>query len=285
MKAERLPSFWREDRHKFDSFIRTKHEQATGMNDSKKSPKSPENADTLFGDINQLTASLHNLDERGLILALAAFAEDALGTLLMAFMLPTDATRQLLEGFNAPLGTFSSRIKAASALGLVTKEQFEDLEHLRKIRNDFSHTWKPISFADQSIAHHIRAINFSNGADEFPETPFEKVRTALSFLLVELHVAAKQIEWKDRRVRVIGSRLGTGVPGDFEQQIETARTTLVTLEKELLAAVGEKRAFLVLVMKRWVERLDYIEGIAPAERREEVIALNKELQRKISETT
>jgi hypothetical protein len=78
-----------------------------------------------------------------LVLSLAAFAEEALGALLKAFMTPSEATAQLIEGFNAPLGTFSSRIKAAYAIGLITKEQFLDLERLRKIRNEFAHSWKP----------------------------------------------------------------------------------------------------------------------------------------------
>jgi hypothetical protein len=46
---------------------------------------------------------LRNLDDRGLVLSLAAFAEDALGSLLREFMIPSEATKQLLEGFNAPL--------------------------------------------------------------------------------------------------------------------------------------------------------------------------------------
>lgn len=87
--------------------------------------------DDVFGSLNQLTQSLHNLDERGLVLSLAAFAEDALGLLLKAYMLPITSTHQLIDGFNAPLGTFSSRIKAAYSLGLIESEQFEDLEHLR----------------------------------------------------------------------------------------------------------------------------------------------------------
>jgi hypothetical protein len=81
------------------------------------------------------------LDERGLILALAAFAEEALGDLIKAFMIPGSPAKQLLEGGNAPLGTFSARIKMAHSLGLVTKRQYADLDRLRRIRNAFAHNW------------------------------------------------------------------------------------------------------------------------------------------------
>jgi hypothetical protein len=77
--------------------------------------------DEVFGDLNRLTRILGQLDERGLVLALAAFAEQALGDLIEAFLIPGDPTKQLLEGFNAPLGTFSARIRMAYSLGLITK--------------------------------------------------------------------------------------------------------------------------------------------------------------------
>lgn len=75
--------------------------------------------------------TLHSLGERGLVLSLSTFAEDVPGVLLKAFMARGVTTEQLLDGFNAPLGTFSGRIKAAHSLGLIMEEQFEDLERKR----------------------------------------------------------------------------------------------------------------------------------------------------------
>lgn len=63
------------------------------MREEQENPKLDE--DDVFGGINLLTKSLHDLDDRGLILSLAAFSEEALGELLKAFMMPSDATKQL----------------------------------------------------------------------------------------------------------------------------------------------------------------------------------------------
>jgi Mannitol repressor len=115
----------------------------------------------VFGDLNRLHRFLTHLDERGLILALAAFAENALGDLIKAFLLPSECATQLLDGFNAPIGTFSTRIKMAYSLGLITNQQYEDFDRFRRIRNEFAHNWEPISFADQKIAAHISAVHFS----------------------------------------------------------------------------------------------------------------------------
>ncbi|WP_241522926.1 hypothetical protein [Chimaeribacter arupi] len=91
-----------------------------------------------FNDLNILNGYLDSLDERGLILSLAAFSEDSLGKLLSEFMRDSKTSKDLIEGFNAPLGTFSSRIKACYSLGLITDKQYNDLEILRKVRNKFS---------------------------------------------------------------------------------------------------------------------------------------------------
>lgn len=226
----------------------------------------PDHHDNVFGGVNRLNRSLQDLDERGLILSLAAFAEDSLGVLLKAFMLSVDATNSLLEGFNAPLGTFSSRIRAAYALGLVTKDQFDDLEHLRKIRNKFSHTWQPISFSDPTITGHIKAINYNYVDDVFPETLIDKVRSSISFLLIELQVAADQITKKGKQVSITGSRLMFPVPGSVDEQIATCRSKLIALNAELANTTGEKHSFLAIVRARWIEKFHLAVALAPKDR-------------------
>ncbi len=207
-----------------------------------------------FSDFNEMNASLSELDARALILTVAAFAEDTLGSLLGAFLLPHDASRQLLAGFNAPLGTFSSRIKAAYALGLVTKGQFDDLEHLRKIRNSFSHTWKPISLDAPSVAGHIKAIRFSSMDDKYPTTPLLKLRSALPALLLELQVITNRVIEEKRTAPLIGSGLITGITGeDGPKQLETARAQIDAVEEKLLTAKDDERLFYISRLRVWSE--------------------------------
>lgn len=74
------------------------------MRDKTEIRSSPEVEDEVFGGINLLTNSLRDLGDSGLILSLAAFAEEALGELLSAFMGPSKVAKQLVEDFHAPLG-------------------------------------------------------------------------------------------------------------------------------------------------------------------------------------
>ena len=238
-----------------------------------------------FSDYNEMNASLSELDARALILTVAAFAEDTLGQLLRAYLLPHDASQQLITGFNAPLGTFSSRIKGTYALGLVTKEQFEDLEHLRKIRNAFSHTWRPISLDEPSIAGHIRALNFSSMDDIYPTSPIMKLRSSLSSLLLELQVSTNRVCEEKRTARLHASGLIIGIQGEnADEQLQTARAALEVIEQKLIATEGDERKFYISRLKAWAHRLGVI--IRQAEHKpkhQEAAALINHVERRVKE--
>lgn len=211
------------------------------MTNSKKDELAEE--DNTFGPLNRLTGTLRDHDDRGLILSLAAFAEEALGRLIEAFMLPVQASKDLLAGFNAPLGTFSSRIKASYALGLINEEQFKDLEYLRKIRNEFAHAWEHVSLSQEKLASMVRNMSFSYLDDDFPETSADKVRTSITALLTDLSSMAQQIHAKGTRVKVTGTRLIPMFSGDLKNQIQQARVRLESIQAQLKDTTGERLRF------------------------------------------
>lgn len=227
----------------------------------------PEEEDIVFGGFNQLTKSLDDADDRGLILALSAFAEDALGDLLSAFMLPCEASTQLISGFNAPLGTFSSRIKAAYALGLVTKEQFQDLERLRKIRNEFAHTWKPIDLSHPKARAAAEAMNFSGIDRSFPKTPSKRVQSSISCLLIELRVATNQIKKHGGGAKLQGRHLMSGFVGNtFLDLISCAREEFESIKVGLVNPDADERAFFKKQLARFSDRLALIKPTTPEEK-------------------
>lgn len=101
--------------------------------------------------LNRFMSEIKKQDDQAMVLSLATFLEDTLGRLLLAYFRSCKATKDLVEGFNAPLGTFGSRVKAVYAFGLVTDDQFKDMEILRKVRNHFAHNWEGISFERNDI--------------------------------------------------------------------------------------------------------------------------------------
>lgn len=87
---------------------------------------------------------------RGMALIATGFIDELLRRTIEAFLVDGAAASAMLNGFNAPLGTFSARAAAATALGLLYEKEARDIERLRKIRNRFAHQVH-VSFDDQSI--------------------------------------------------------------------------------------------------------------------------------------
>ncbi|OHV08703.1 hypothetical protein [Kushneria phosphatilytica] len=151
-------------------------------------------------ELNSLFESLYEHDDRGLVLTIAAFAEDTLELLLLAYLREPKQAKELVNGFNAPLGTFSARVKAAYVLGLVQKDGYKTLEILRKVRNRFAHNWDGVSLDRQDIESLINQFSPSRleecGAKE-SETGKASARVRLikkmSDILIDLRMLAKNL--------------------------------------------------------------------------------------------
>jgi hypothetical protein len=239
--------------------------------------------DNVFRDINILGKTLRQMDERALVLSLAAFAEDALGSLLKAFMLPTATTAQLVEGFNAPLGNFSSRIKAAYSLGLIIKGQFDDLEQLRKIRNYFAHTWKPLGFDDPRVAGHIRALRFGSLEDRCPDTPKEKLRSSIYSVLVALNSVTNRIAERGGGVKLTGYELIAGFSGEFESQLQEAKKQFTEISENLVSSTGDKRAFYRASLQRLQDRMRLVDGAETNTQIDAVLLIRQQISEKLSD--
>ena len=205
-----------------------------------------------------LTRLLHGLDDRGLVLSLSAFSEDSLGTLLSAFMLPSDASKKLLEGFNAPLGTFSARIMTAYSLGLINESQYDDLERLRKIRNKFAHTWQTIEIAKPNISSLIEQMSFSRIDDHFPKNLNEKLRSSIICLLIELSSMANQLSKQGPKITMLGRHLMTGFPGSFENQLQSARNLLKEIIQNLKTSDSIGRKFYMERLRWFSDRMNVL---------------------------
>lgn len=234
--------------------------------------------DNVFGPLNRLTKTLHDHDERGLILSLAAFAEDALGRLIEAFMLPVQASKDLLTGFNAPLGTFSSRIKASYALGLINEEQFKDLEYLRKMRNEFAHSWEHVSLEKQNLSSLASNMSFSYLDSSFPETNADKVRSSISALLTDISSMAQQILAKEKRVKLMGTRLFPMFHGDLPAQVQQARQSLESIRAQQNCTTEAHKRFLDRRLSLLVMQLNILISQAPKEMKHDIQEIVSELK-------
>ena len=107
----------------------------------------------FLDDLNKETA-------RGAVLVAAAYLERQLGAIVASLLVEGRPAKNLLEGFNAPLGTFAARSAAAEALGLISTDEFRDLQRIRKVRNEFAHNHRA-SFSDPGVVRLCGALAHS----------------------------------------------------------------------------------------------------------------------------
>jgi DNA-binding MltR family transcriptional regulator len=88
------------------------------------------------GIFNLLTGE----SDRGCALVAGEAFNELLGSMLGRLFVECKASRLLLKGGgNAPLGTYSARMRACFALGLISEDEHSDLDVIRRIRNSAAH--------------------------------------------------------------------------------------------------------------------------------------------------
>jgi hypothetical protein len=102
-------------------------------------------------DLNSFVRELELETDRGLPLVGAALIDERLQETLRSFFCECRASSKLLDEGAAPLGTFSSRVQACYALGLIDDFEFAEIELIRKVRNEFAHAKHGVSFQNAKV--------------------------------------------------------------------------------------------------------------------------------------
>jgi mannitol operon repressor len=88
----------------------------------------------------------------------AAYIDRALEHILRRTLRGGQNLHDALLGTERPLGSLSARIKIAFALGLIAEDSYNDLEIIRKIRNDFAHEAHGFTFQRADVASRCRQL-------------------------------------------------------------------------------------------------------------------------------
>src|SRR3546814_14525957 len=74
-----------------------------------------------------------------------------------------EVTWGLLTGDGGPLGSFSNKILAAYAFGIITDVIKSNIDTVRHIRNAFAHTMAPLTFSHAAIVTSLEKSPLPNG--------------------------------------------------------------------------------------------------------------------------
>jgi DNA-binding MltR family transcriptional regulator len=109
-----------------------------------------------------LLREFQTTSHRSFAIVAASMLDELLRKLISAHLVPPSAGETLLDGPHAPLGSFSSRIDAAYRLGFISSRLARDLHLVRKIRNEFAHTFEDIGFDTAAIEQRVKELAESN---------------------------------------------------------------------------------------------------------------------------
>lgn len=157
-------------------------------------------------DIDDLSRFLNELNretDRGLPLVSAALIEEKLHETLYAFFCRNVAAKRLLDEAHAPLGTFSARIDACFALGLIDEFEYREINQIRKIRNEFAHAKHGLSFENErikSLCSSLRSEIPSGAEDDFKH-PRQKFANAAVNIVLRLYYRSAYVSKEQREPR------------------------------------------------------------------------------------
>lgn len=137
-------------------------------------------------DLLSFSDAFNNESNHGAALIAASRVDEVLKGILKSFLLNGKPSDMLLDGMNAPLGTLSSRANAAHALGLIQDNELHEISIIRKIRNEFAHNWKGVSFNSEKIKSLCNELPEMSPLTRLEKSPKNRFSTAVYILLTDL---------------------------------------------------------------------------------------------------
>lgn len=77
---------------------------------------------------------LQDETDRGASILVVSMLDEKLKTVIYDFFIVCKQTKDILDGYNAPIGTFRSRLNLAYSLGLISDSEYQDCNIIRQIR-------------------------------------------------------------------------------------------------------------------------------------------------------
>jgi mannitol operon repressor len=114
----------------------------------------------VFERYNAFLDEFQQETDRAAAVLAAANLDNALLHVLSASIVGGKQATARLLGRDRPLGSFGSRILACYCFGLISRDEFEELERVRKIRNDFAHEQHGFSFDAPPTSTHASSMIF-----------------------------------------------------------------------------------------------------------------------------
>ena len=147
-------------------------------------------------NFSAMLEALNAESPRGMVLVATSYLDGLLKDIVSSFLISGKESEALLEGFNAPLGTYATRTTAAYCLGLISLREKTESDTLRRIRNRFAHDVH-VSFADNDVVQLCQNLKMAAGDyGDVVVPPSGKFNTSATGLILSLTNRAHYVEQK-----------------------------------------------------------------------------------------
>jgi|WetSurMetagenome_2_1015567.scaffolds.fasta_scaffold45107_1 DNA-binding MltR family transcriptional regulator len=172
-----------------------------------------------FDQVIEFRHSLNDETDRGCALMSAAFLEKTIEDELKKVFVKDKGITKSVFDFNGALGTFSAKIQIIYLLGYIDKITYNDLQMIRKIRNEFAHTSKVLRFDDSKIASMILNLQSYLVNNEMTKrTVFIRASLGVLASINCISIKNKEIIELESKLPILEKRIEIG--NEIEEEVE-----------------------------------------------------------------
>jgi hypothetical protein len=169
-----------------------------------------------------LNKEFDGTSDRSCVIVAAAIIDHLLTESIRSILVPCSSAQDpLLDGGNAPLGTFSSRIDIAHRLSILGAQGARDIHIIRRMRNDQAHSVEGRTFEDpgmrDQVAHLVKSFDIVRRAPFLLKAPYDSVRG--NFIIVVLMI----VVYLDELRTTVPSLKLPAVDGLYNSEFHDAR--------------------------------------------------------------
>jgi hypothetical protein len=150
--------------------------------------------------LNSTFDEIFKQSDRAAAIVSGGILEEILQRMITSFLLPhPNIDKNIFDGV-APISTFAAKIELSYHLGLINKIEYEDLNLIKKIRNQFAHSIKGITFETDNIKDRCLQLNTLNNTNP-PKITFDCIKNIKTLFQINATMLAAILFDKTGQVR------------------------------------------------------------------------------------
>ena len=193
-------------------------------------PRRPASSPLEIGELSRVLLHHEAGNDRGRALLACSWLANSLGEFLRSRLIQDRHSLDLLFGNRGALADFQPRIHMAFAVGLITRELRDELEHIRAIRNEFAHLRDPVDFTERSVRDRCKNLQIALEFEKATGETFASARDRFIFtvgFLASLFLKMTEQRAVPLTTPTIGIRMGEK---PFLSKEDLAKTAAIVRE-------------------------------------------------------